>query len=73
YTAHVPQAEPTVQKWNNDRKQLDFLKQYYEHECTDWLKELLHFSKATLKKTGVVTELTEPIQKNQTVDDTRGS
>ncbi|XP_043079773.1 major histocompatibility complex class I-related gene protein-like [Puntigrus tetrazona] len=51
YTPHVPQAEPTVLEWNNDRKRLDFLKRYYQHECTDWLKELLKFSKATFEET----------------------
>uniref|UniRef100_A0A671P8P0 Major histocompatibility complex class I-related gene protein-like n=1 Tax=Sinocyclocheilus anshuiensis TaxID=1608454 RepID=A0A671P8P0_9TELE len=41
YTAHVPQAEPTVLKWKNYRSNttFDFLKQYYKHECIDWLKD----------------------------------
>ncbi|XP_073700692.1 major histocompatibility complex class I-related gene protein-like, partial [Garra rufa] len=77
YTALVPQADSTVVKWNNDREQLDFLKQYYKHECIDWLKEILHVQ-ATFKKTGIVTELsgqslTEPTEKNLSVDDTEGS
>ncbi len=74
YTAHVQQADPSVQEWNNDRERLDVLKQYYKHECIDWLKEFLIFSKATSKKTGIVTKLpgqslTEPIQHNLTMDD----
>ncbi|KAK2906605.1 hypothetical protein Q8A67_005590 [Cirrhinus molitorella] len=78
YTAHVSQADPTVQNWNNDTEQLDFLKQYYRLECIYWLKEFLHFSKATLKKTGIVSQLpgqsvTEPIQKILTVNDTKSS
>lgn len=78
YTAHVQQAEPTVLKWNNDREQFDFLKQYYKHECINWLKEILNFSKATFKKTGIVEELpgqslTEPIEKNLAVDDPKSS
>lgn len=70
YTAYVPQAQPTVMKWNNDKEQLDFLKQYYDYECVNWLKELVHFSKATFKKTSIAPELTgqsltEPTQKTE--------
>ncbi|CAM4661946.1 unnamed protein product [Leuciscus chuanchicus] len=51
YITSVPQASPTVMKWNNDKTQLEYLKQYYDYECVYWLKELLHLSKATSKKT----------------------
>ncbi|XP_039538409.1 major histocompatibility complex class I-related gene protein-like [Pimephales promelas] len=51
YIAHVPQAIPTVMKWNNDTAQLISLKQYYNLECVYWLREFLHLSKATFKKT----------------------
>lgn len=76
YTASVPEAIPTVMKWNKDREQLDFLKQYYKDKCVYWLKELLNFSKASLKKTGTVPELkgqslTEPSQKIPTESDTK--
>ncbi|XP_056093758.1 major histocompatibility complex class I-related gene protein-like [Rhinichthys klamathensis goyatoka] len=47
YTASVPQAHPTVMKWNNDRTQLRYLKEYYDRVCVYWLKEFLHVSKAT--------------------------
>ncbi|XP_050950452.1 major histocompatibility complex class I-related gene protein [Labeo rohita] len=50
YTAHVPQAKPTVLKWNNDRKQLDFLKNY-DPECIYWLRVFLDFSKTAFNKT----------------------
>ncbi|XDV22985.1 hypothetical protein PO909_027723 [Leuciscus waleckii] len=33
YITSVPQASPTVMKWNNDREQLEYLKQYYDYEC----------------------------------------
>ncbi|XP_042568217.1 class I histocompatibility antigen, F10 alpha chain-like [Cyprinus carpio] len=70
YTEYVPQAEPTVMKWNNGKEQLDILKQYYDYECVYWLKELVHFSRATFKKTSIVPELTgqslkEPILRKQ--------
>lgn len=54
YTALVLEAEPTVMKWNNAREQVDFLKQYYKHECIDWLKEFFSLS----RETGNVTVLT---------------
>ncbi|KAK9967137.1 hypothetical protein ABG768_001549 [Culter alburnus] len=50
YITSVPQAELTVMKWNNDRTQLELLKQYYEDECVYWLKKFLKLSKATLEK-----------------------
>ncbi|XP_026091254.1 major histocompatibility complex class I-related gene protein-like [Carassius auratus] len=78
YTASVPLAEPTVMKWNEDRERLDFLKRYYRYECFYFLKELLHFSKASFEKTGKVpasTEqiLSEPTQKILTEDATNSN
>uniref|UniRef100_A0A8C1SN93 MHC class I-like antigen recognition-like domain-containing protein n=1 Tax=Cyprinus carpio TaxID=7962 RepID=A0A8C1SN93_CYPCA len=58
YNTSVPQAQPTVMKWNNDKGQLDILKQYYRYDCVYWLKELVHFYKASFEKTGKVPELT---------------
>uniref|UniRef100_A0A8C2F470 MHC class I-like antigen recognition-like domain-containing protein n=1 Tax=Cyprinus carpio TaxID=7962 RepID=A0A8C2F470_CYPCA len=71
YNASVPQAQPTVMKWNNDKGQLDILKQYYRYDCVYWLKELLHFYKASFEKTGKVPELTgqsliKPTQNTET-------
>uniref|UniRef100_A0A8C2F604 MHC class I-like antigen recognition-like domain-containing protein n=1 Tax=Cyprinus carpio TaxID=7962 RepID=A0A8C2F604_CYPCA len=40
YIASVPEAIPTVMKWNNDREQLVYLKQYYRDKCTDWISFL---------------------------------
>ncbi|XP_067255052.1 major histocompatibility complex class I-related gene protein-like [Chanodichthys erythropterus] len=51
YNTPVAQAISTVQKWNNDRAQLESLKQYYEDECVYWLKEFLTLGKADLEKT----------------------
>ncbi|XP_067252890.1 class I histocompatibility antigen, F10 alpha chain-like isoform X2 [Chanodichthys erythropterus] len=50
YNTPVQQAELTVQKWNNDRAQLEFLKHYFVQDCVDWLKEFLNLSKATVEK-----------------------
>ncbi|KAK9967136.1 hypothetical protein ABG768_001548 [Culter alburnus] len=51
YNTPVTQAISTVQKWNNNRAQLESLKQYYEDECVYWLKEFLTLGKADLEKT----------------------
>ncbi|XP_077082066.1 major histocompatibility complex class I-related gene protein-like [Siphateles boraxobius] len=61
YITSVAQANTTAEKWNNDREQLEFLKQYYDYECVSRLKELLHLSKATFKKTEPKVSL---LQKN---------
>ncbi|XP_048038157.1 major histocompatibility complex class I-related gene protein-like [Megalobrama amblycephala] len=50
YITPVQQAELTVMKWNNDRTQLEFLKQYFGQDCVDWLNKFLRLSKATLEK-----------------------
>ncbi|XP_048038154.1 uncharacterized protein LOC125263208 [Megalobrama amblycephala] len=51
YITAVAQGVPTVQKWNNDTEQLEYLKQYYKDECITWLKEFLKLGKADLEKT----------------------
>ncbi|CAM4661964.1 unnamed protein product [Leuciscus chuanchicus] len=45
YITSVPQAFPTVEKWNNKRALFIFLKQYYDYECVYWLKEFLKLRK----------------------------
>uniref|UniRef100_A0A672KEH6 Ig-like domain-containing protein n=1 Tax=Sinocyclocheilus grahami TaxID=75366 RepID=A0A672KEH6_SINGR len=43
YMAAVPQGIITMLKWNNDRAQLELLRQYYQHECVHWLKHIKYF------------------------------
>ncbi|KAK7126394.1 hypothetical protein R3I94_017769 [Phoxinus phoxinus] len=50
YIASVQQGLTTAMQWNNDREQLRFLKQYYDHECVYWLKEFLKLIKADLER-----------------------
>ncbi|XP_077082076.1 class I histocompatibility antigen, F10 alpha chain-like [Siphateles boraxobius] len=52
YTAHVPEATPTVMKWNNDRERFTLLKRYYDHECIYWLEYFLELRKVGFKRTG---------------------
>ncbi|XDV22988.1 hypothetical protein PO909_027726 [Leuciscus waleckii] len=56
YTAHVPQAILTVEKWNNDKEQLTLLKRYYDHECVYWLPYFLKLRKAGFKRRGTLVE-----------------
>ncbi|XP_016101562.1 major histocompatibility complex class I-related gene protein-like [Sinocyclocheilus grahami] len=41
YITPVQQGIITVLKWNNDRAQLELLRQYYQHECVHWSKHFL--------------------------------
>ncbi|XP_051766706.1 major histocompatibility complex class I-related gene protein-like isoform X2 [Ctenopharyngodon idella] len=50
YITPVKQAEPIVQKWNNDRTELELLKQYFGRGCFYWLNKFLRLSKATIEK-----------------------
>uniref|UniRef100_A0A673MWJ9 Ig-like domain-containing protein n=1 Tax=Sinocyclocheilus rhinocerous TaxID=307959 RepID=A0A673MWJ9_9TELE len=52
YVTPVLQGIITMQKWNNDREQLELLKQYYEYECVEWLKYFLTSRKAGLERRG---------------------
>ncbi|XP_077082071.1 RLA class I histocompatibility antigen, alpha chain 11/11-like isoform X2 [Siphateles boraxobius] len=61
YTAHVPQATPTVMKWNDDKTQLTSLKQYYDYECVYWLKRFLELRKKDLERRAPEVSL---LQKN---------
>lgn len=49
YITPVPQGEITVQKWNNNRAQLQHLQKYYKYECVKWLKQFLASRKAPLE------------------------
>ncbi|CAM4661991.1 unnamed protein product [Leuciscus chuanchicus] len=57
YITPVQQGFPTMIKWNKDREQLTFLKQYYDHECVYWLKEFLKLWKEADRITAPVVSL----------------
>uniref|UniRef100_A0A671SFQ2 Major histocompatibility complex class I-related gene protein-like n=1 Tax=Sinocyclocheilus anshuiensis TaxID=1608454 RepID=A0A671SFQ2_9TELE len=68
YNTSVPQATVTVEKWNNDRTQLDSLTEYYRNECSYWLRVFLKKSfvvkKGTLSlRTSICPDVTL-LQKN---------
>ncbi|CAL8299988.1 unnamed protein product [Lota lota] len=53
WIAPVHQAFPTKQRWNQDRAQNQYLKNYLTKECVDWLKKYLAYGKSTLQRTEV--------------------
>ncbi len=56
YIAYVPQAEPTVLKWNNNSVQLEF-HVHYQYDCVYWLEEFLSWAKASCERTGIVSDI----------------
>ncbi|XP_062342652.1 major histocompatibility complex class I-related gene protein-like [Osmerus eperlanus] len=51
WIAPVQQAFITKQKWDQDRAQLEYWKNYYTQICIDWLKKYVDYGKSTLKRT----------------------
>nr|AKP95855.1 MHC class I antigen [Ctenopharyngodon idella] len=51
YISPVPQGIPSIQKWNNDRADLEYVKNYFSTECIEWLQKYLQYGKSSLKKT----------------------
>ncbi|XP_056438754.1 major histocompatibility complex class I-related gene protein-like [Gadus chalcogrammus] len=51
WVAPVPQAFSTKQRWNEDRAELQYRKNYIVKECVDWLKQYLAYGKSTLQRT----------------------
>nr|QGX75051.1 MHC class I alpha antigen [Plecoglossus altivelis] len=51
WIAPVQQAVITKHKWDQDRADLEFYKNYYTQECIDWLKKYVDYGKDTLKRT----------------------
>ncbi|XP_048059717.1 major histocompatibility complex class I-related gene protein-like [Megalobrama amblycephala] len=51
WVSPVQQGSLTQQKWNDDKAQLEFYKQYYENQCIEWLKKYLQYGKSSLEKT----------------------
>ncbi|KAK0139411.1 Major histocompatibility complex class I-related gene protein [Merluccius polli] len=51
WIAPTPQAFFTKLRWDQDRAQLEYLKNYYNKECVAWLKKFLDYGKSTLQRT----------------------
>lgn len=46
----IQQGVITIQKWNNNRAQLEYYKQYFTTECVDWMKKYLQYEKGIHEK-----------------------
>ncbi|XP_029975933.1 class I histocompatibility antigen, F10 alpha chain-like isoform X3 [Salarias fasciatus] len=50
WIAPVPQAVPTKHKWDNDKADLAYTKNYLTTECRDWLKKYVEFGRSSLMR-----------------------
>ncbi|XP_030202542.1 major histocompatibility complex class I-related gene protein isoform X2 [Gadus morhua] len=50
WVAPVRQAFATKRKWDENKAQLQYKKNYYTKECVDWLKKYLVYGKSTLQR-----------------------
>ncbi|XP_030636296.1 major histocompatibility complex class I-related gene protein-like [Chanos chanos] len=51
WVAPVQQAVITKQKWDNDKAQLVYERQYLTQTCIDWLIQYLHYGRSILERT----------------------
>jgi len=52
YISPVQQGIATVQKWNNDRANLEGRKNYHNTVCIEWLQKYLQYGKSSLQRKG---------------------
>ncbi len=52
YISPVRQGFIRAVKWNNNRAQIEFMKQYYQRDCVNWLKYFLTLRKEDVKRRG---------------------
>uniref|UniRef100_A0A8C1TQH6 Ig-like domain-containing protein n=1 Tax=Cyprinus carpio TaxID=7962 RepID=A0A8C1TQH6_CYPCA len=57
YFTPVQQGVITMYKWNNNRAQLELLRQYYQYECVNWLQHFLMLRKVDLERAPEVSLL----------------
>ncbi|KAK0139409.1 Major histocompatibility complex class I-related gene protein [Merluccius polli] len=51
WIAPTPQAFITKLRWDQNRAELEYKKNYFNKECVDWLKKYLDYGKSTLQRT----------------------
>uniref|UniRef100_A0A672FLW2 MHC class I-like antigen recognition-like domain-containing protein n=1 Tax=Salarias fasciatus TaxID=181472 RepID=A0A672FLW2_SALFA len=52
WIAPVQQAVPTKHKWDNDKADLVYLRNYLTTDCVDWLKKYVEFGRSSLMRKG---------------------
>uniref|UniRef100_A0A3Q3FJ53 Ig-like domain-containing protein n=1 Tax=Labrus bergylta TaxID=56723 RepID=A0A3Q3FJ53_9LABR len=55
WVAAQQQAVVTKQKWDNDKAQLEYLKNYLTQICPDWLKKYVNYGRSSLMRTDLPT------------------
>ncbi|XP_041664232.1 major histocompatibility complex class I-related gene protein-like [Cheilinus undulatus] len=55
WVAPRPQAVITKHKWDQNKADLDYLKNYLSKECPDWLKKYVDYGKSSLMRTDLPT------------------
>uniref|UniRef100_A0A8C7X914 MHC class I-like antigen recognition-like domain-containing protein n=1 Tax=Oryzias sinensis TaxID=183150 RepID=A0A8C7X914_9TELE len=55
WIAPKQQAVITKQKWDNNKAELSYNKNYYTHICPEWLKKYLNYGKSSLMRKGKIT------------------
>ncbi|CAM4638130.1 unnamed protein product [Leuciscus chuanchicus] len=50
YISPVQQGIPTVQKWNNDKGQIEYFRNYFSTECIEWLQKYVNYGKSSLQR-----------------------
>uniref|UniRef100_A0A3Q2CFA8 Ig-like domain-containing protein n=1 Tax=Cyprinodon variegatus TaxID=28743 RepID=A0A3Q2CFA8_CYPVA len=51
WIAPKPQALLTTNKWNSDRANLEYWKNYLNQECPEWLKKYVNYGRSSLMRT----------------------
>ncbi|XP_041933448.1 major histocompatibility complex class I-related gene protein-like [Alosa sapidissima] len=52
WIAAVPQSVVTKNKWDTERAELEYLRNYFTRNCTDWLKKYVQYRRSTIMRTG---------------------
>ncbi len=52
YISPVQQGALTVNKWNNDKADIDYYRNYFSTVCIEWLKKYVQYGKSSLQRTG---------------------
>uniref|UniRef100_A0A3Q2DIL1 Major histocompatibility complex class I-related gene protein-like n=1 Tax=Cyprinodon variegatus TaxID=28743 RepID=A0A3Q2DIL1_CYPVA len=51
WIASKQQAEITTNQWNNNRAELEYLKNYLNQVCPEWLKKYINYGRSSLMRT----------------------
>uniref|UniRef100_A0A3Q3E7Q2 Ig-like domain-containing protein n=1 Tax=Labrus bergylta TaxID=56723 RepID=A0A3Q3E7Q2_9LABR len=55
WVAPQQQAVVTKQKWDKEKAQLEYYKNYFNKECRDWLKKYVNYGRSSLMRTDLPT------------------